>query len=103
RNGQIDSGGTDRIKSTLRDVTAINSINVLRIRTYSWATNSSSVSNLISETRVSTEGLTNWNISFGLTNQTVTSYSGGHKYITTTVQDGACYDCESHSGRLLSR
>ena len=88
-NGAIDFTGTDRITQTVRDAVYIDSVNVVRTRTWAWQTNSSTVSNLLSETRVLTNGLRSWNIQFGRTNQSWTAYSGGHRWVTNTAPDGS--------------
>jgi hypothetical protein len=72
------------------------------IHSLHWQTNSSAVSNLLSETRVLTNGLRSWTIQFGLTNQIWTAYSGGHRWMTNTAPDGSYTLADYQGGRLLS-
>jgi YD repeat-containing protein len=102
-SGTIGFSGTDRINSTLRDVTTINSVNIVRTRNYQWQTPSSAASNLVSETRVSTDGLNRWQIAFGLTNRSQMVYTGsGDVYVTNTAPDGSYTVTYSKSGQTGS-
>jgi len=95
--------GTDRISSTERDVTTIGGINVLRTRRYEWGTTNSALSNLVSETRISTDGLTTWQITYGLTNKSQILYAGAGKVvITNTAPDGTYSVTTNQSGRIIS-
>jgi RHS repeat-associated protein len=93
----------DRITRTIRDVTTISGTNVLRAQTYAWVTNSSTVSNLVAEARVSTDGLRSWDIRFGLTNQAATFYGGnGYLIVTNTAPDGSFTITTNYQKRLTS-
>src|SRR4051812_11429004 len=100
RNGQIDWTGSDRITRVVNMVTN-DGVNLQRSRTYVWNTTNDSAL-LVSQNDRSVEGLTNWNIAYGLTNQIIVSYSGGHKYVTTTAPDGSFSVSDFQGGRPLS-
>jgi len=105
RNGTIDFGGTDRITWTTNDVTTVNGVNVRRSRTYVWDQNGVDQSVLISEIRVSTDDLTNWQTVYRdagtpVTATSQTSYSGNSRSTITTAPDGS-YTISAYSyGRL---
>lgn len=90
RDSAIDFGGTDRITQTVSLVTTDNGFNVRQTKTYTWATNNSSVSNLVAMLEISTDELRTWNKSFGLTNKSQTYFAGsGNRYVTNTAPDGS--------------
>ena len=90
RNGVIDTNGTDRITLTTSVAANVSSQDFQIAKTYNWATNNSAVSNLVSETRTSTDGLQSWNVAFGLTNHSRTVIgTAGNVYVTNTAPDGS--------------
>ncbi len=93
----------DRASKTIADATTISGTDVTRRRTYLWMTNGASGSNLVSETRVSTDGLIAWDIRFGLTNQTSTLFPGsGYRVVTSTAPDGSSSISTNLNGQLRS-
>jgi len=101
-NGTIDFAGTDRITRTVKSVESSGGLNKFITRTYGWYTTNSAVSNLVSTSEITTDGLRSWNSAFGLTNLGWTIYSGGHKYVTNTAPDGSYQISDFQYGRLLS-
>ncbi len=90
RNGIIGTNGTDRVQLTVQKVTLNGGVNVLQTTAYAWFTNNSSVSNLVSTSETSADGLRTWQSRIGLTNRTWTKYAGnGNRYMTNTAPDGA--------------
>jgi hypothetical protein len=80
----------DRITRVARDATTITGTNVVRAQTYVWETNNSTTSNLVAESRVSTDGLRSWDIPFGLTSQSAFYYPGsGYRVVTNTAPDSS--------------
>jgi RHS repeat-associated protein len=108
QNGGIDFGGPDRITLTTNDVAHDNGTTVNRTQTFVWATNGTG-SNLVATTETSVNGLTTWSIVWnnngaqGVTNQSVTAYSGGNsRTVTTTAADGSFSVSAYQYGQLLS-
>src|SRR5258708_655451 len=96
-NGVIDFAGTDRITRAVSDVTnnATLGANVSRTRVYAWSTSNSAVSNLLSSTESSVDGLHTWQTTYrdastSVTNRTDTLYAGGgFRFQTNTAPDGS--------------
>jgi len=95
QNGAIDFAGTDRITFTTNDVVLDHSTAVRRTRTYVWPTLNSAVSNLVSVSEASANGLQSWQVQYrdattSVTNHSVTGYgSSGARTLTTTAADGS--------------
>lgn len=90
RDGVINTNGTDRMQQSLRSVTSNASANVQREVTYVWATNNVAISNQLSVTDTSVDGLISWHSQNGLTNQIRTKYAGnGNRYVTNAASDGS--------------
>jgi RHS repeat-associated protein len=103
RDGVKDLIGPDRIRQTIRDVTTIGAGNVVRTRSYHWATNGSSISNLVSAHEVKTDDLIFWNSDFGVTNRSWTVYAGsGNQFETNTAPDGSYTITHFQHGQLKS-
>jgi RHS repeat-associated protein len=107
RNGEIDYGGTngtDRIRQNVKSVTMLNGVNVAVGRAFAWITNNSAVSNLVSESRASTDGRRSWTISHSvLTNYSETACPGsGYRYVTNVAPDVSVAINQYLNGRLLS-
>jgi hypothetical protein len=93
----------DRITRVVRDATTITGTNVVRAQTYVWETNNSTTSNLVAESRVSTDGLRSWDIPFGLTSQSAFYYPGsGYRVVTNTAPDSSFAISTNHQGQLRS-
>jgi len=91
-NTNVDFGGSDRITSTINDVTSDHGTGVRRSRTYVWSMVNSTASNLVSMTETSTDGRTNWQMRYGptsVTNQNSTVYNGTYRTNTATAEDGS--------------
>ena len=107
-NGVIDFNGTDRISETVNDVISDNGVVVNRTRNFIWETNGVGISNLVSETETSVDGLQSWNIVFnngtGVTNHSQTSYDSIHGYCITmlTAPDGSMTFTTNQYGRIIS-
>jgi hypothetical protein len=109
-NGVIDFAGADRITRTVSDVAAngVLSENVSRTRVYVWSTVNSAVSNLISATEASVDGLHTLQTTFrdgssSVTNRTDVNYSGGgFRYQTNIAPDGSYAISQYQLGRILS-
>ena len=108
-NGVIDFRGMDRITASISDVaTKDANCNVRRTRTFIWANNNTSVSNLVSTTETSVDGLQSWNITWnngvGVTNYSRTVYDPTNGYVTaiSVAPDGSTTVSASQSGRLIS-
>jgi len=105
-NGVIDWSGPDRITWTTNDLCIDHGVAVDRTRSYVWLDGQSS-GTLTSESETSVDGLKAWQISFittssALTNETITSYSGTNRAVTSIAADGS-YTINSYSsGRLIS-
>src|SRR5947209_8787316 len=66
-------------------------------------TNGSSASNLVSATRVSTDGRLSWDIRFGSTNFSAAVFPGsGYRAVTNTAPDGSFTISTNLNGQLLS-
>ena len=103
RDGVIDFNGNDRIRRSVSQVTADNGFNVRRTLSYVWATTNSTISNLVSVTETSTDGLRSWNSSFSVTNRSQTVFAGsGNRYVTNTAADGSFTITAFQNGRLIS-
>jgi RHS repeat-associated protein len=97
--------GNDRITFVTNDVIhdSVLGADVRRTRTYVWTNNGSSGSLLTSTTETSTDGLHTWQISFGLTNESITAYaSGGWRYSTNFAPDRSCTVSISRYGTNVS-
>jgi YD repeat-containing protein len=104
RDGVIDYDGTDRIRQTVSTTANVSSQDVRQTKSYAWATNNSAVSNLVSESRASTDGLQSWTIHQSqLTNHSRTKYAGGgNRYATNTAPDGSISISSYANGLLQS-
>ena len=107
--GSIDFSGLDQITLSTNDVATDNGTTVNRNQVFAWSTNGSAVSNLVSTSETSANGLTNWSIAWnnngsqGVTNKTVTAYSGGiNRTVTSTAPDGSFSVSAYQYGQLLS-
>jgi len=89
-------------KTTVTVITNNGSANVQRVSTYEWATTNVDAATLTSVNETSTDGLRNWRAAYGLTNQSRTVYSGGHRYVTNTAPEGNITVSDFQNGRLLS-
>jgi RHS repeat-associated protein len=90
RDGIKDIAGPDRIRQRVKDVITKGADNVVRTRTYHWATNSSSTSNLVSVSEFKVDRSRLWSSRYGITNQIRTVYAGnGNVYETNTAADGS--------------
>jgi hypothetical protein len=106
----IDFGGTDRITRSVTDVINNGALgaNVRRTRVYVWSVNSSAVSNLLSSSETSADGLHTWQTTYRdaatpLTNRTDTAYAGsGLRYQTNTAPDGSYSVSQYQYGRLAA-
>ena len=106
QTGTIDWGGADRITWTTNDVTTDSGTAVNRTRTYIWL-DGQSTGTLASVSETSVDGLKSWQTSYGdastaLTSQTVTSYSGTNRTVTSTAPDGSYTINAYASGQLMS-
>ena len=103
RDGAID-WTTDRISRTTREVALLDGYHVIQTRTFVWDAEGSAISNLVSETRVSTNGLRSWRMAHGLTTASVTVYGGsGYRYVTNTAPDGTKTTETFYNGRLTQQ
>jgi RHS repeat-associated protein len=104
RDGAIDYDGTDRIRQTLSATATVSSQNVRQAKSYAWATNDSAVSNLVAESRATTDGLQSWNIQYAqVTNHSRTVFGGsGNRYVTNTAPDGSYALSHFLNGQLQS-
>ncbi|MBI3871290.1 MAG: RHS repeat-associated core domain-containing protein [Verrucomicrobia bacterium] len=103
RNGTIDFSSTDRIARTERLVSTNHGFNVIQTRTYAWATNSSSVSNLMNLSEQSTDGLRTWNTAFNQTKTSVRGTPTGSSWtVTDTAPDGSYSVTLYQQARLAS-
>ncbi|MBI3870960.1 MAG: RHS repeat-associated core domain-containing protein [Verrucomicrobia bacterium] len=103
RNGTIDFSGTDRIARTERLVSTNHGFNVIQTRTYAWATNSSSVSNLMILSEQSNDGLRAWTTSFNQTKTSVRGTPTGSSWtVTDTAPDGSYSVTLYQQARLAS-
>ncbi len=105
QDGGINWDGNDRITRTVSDVTTDNSANVHRTRTYVWSTDGSTVSNLVSVSETSVDGLRSWQTQYRdastpVTSQSRTVYSGNNRYVTNTAPDGSYTVSAFSDGRL---
>ncbi len=96
RNSTIDYAGMDRITRTVNDIITNGSgFVVRRTSVYLWSTNNSAVSNLISTTETSTDGLRSWssiwNNGTPVTRQSHIVYDAatGYRYVTNTAPDNS--------------
>jgi len=89
---------SDRIVKTVRDITTIGSDDVIRLLTYRWLTNGSSLSNLVQETRLSTDGHARWDINFNaLTNLSTRLYVGSGEIIVTNHNPDGSYAVQTNT------
>lgn len=103
-NGSIDLSGSDRVTRTDRDVlnSSTYGTDVVRVRTYGYATDSSDTETLLSESAVSWDGFRTWTTANGLTSSTLTELLGSGLVRTTrTAPDGTMTIGEAQSGRPL--
>ena len=103
QNGQIDFAGTDRITFTTNDVIADHGTFVRRTQTFVWATNRMDSPLLTDTVEQDVTGLRTWDVSFGLTNFSQTSYLGNGLVVTTQVApDGSQSVSTNLNGQLIS-
>ena len=107
-NGIIDFASPDQIAEKVSDVVMDNGVAVNRTRTFVWNANNSVISNLVSMSEISTDGLQMWSVIFnngvGVTNHSVTSYNPiyGFRTLTTTAPDGSSTISVYQDGRLAA-
>jgi RHS repeat-associated protein len=108
RNGTIDFNNTDRITRTVSDLATDGGISVRRLRIYVWTVNGSSISNLVSTSEASVDGLHSWQIQYRdastpVTSQTISGFSvDGNRYLTNLAPNGS-YKVNAYlNGRLAS-
>jgi RHS repeat-associated protein len=94
---------SDRITRTIRDVANVSSVDVNRTTTYAFFTNGSALSNVVAESRISTDGRQSWDIRFGLTSQSSIFYPGNqYQIITNTAPDTSYTVTTNYQGRIVS-
>jgi RHS repeat-associated protein len=107
-NGVIDFAGTDRIVRSVTFVTTNATANVQRTESYVWSITNSAVSNIVSATESSVDGLHTWRIvyrdpSTPITNRTDISYAGnGIRYLTDNAPDNSYTSSQYQFGRPVS-
>ncbi len=103
-NDTIDYAGSDRIVRSQNSVTNIAVIVRLRTTTTEWTTNGSSATLTTSIVDTSASGLQRWQIAYGLTNSTTTTYDRANARTTTkaTAPDGSFTVSISDTGRVSS-
>ena len=71
---------------------------MIRLRSYQWLTNGSSLSNLVQETRLSTDGHASWEISYNaLTNLATSLYVGSGEVIVTNYTPEGSYAVQTNT------
>ena len=103
QNGTIDFAGTDRITFTTNDVITDHGTYVKRTQTFEWTINGSDSPLLTDTTEQSVDGLTTWDIRYGLTNFTQTSYLGNGLQVVTQITPNGCQTTSTNlNGQLIS-
>jgi RHS repeat-associated protein len=103
RDAVIDFAGLDRIQRSQKLVTTAHGYNVVQSKSYVWATNSSAVSNLVSTSEQSTDGLRTWETSFGLTQSSVGTTPINASWTVTATDPDNTYSITLYAtGRLAS-
>ncbi|MBL9166811.1 MAG: RHS repeat-associated core domain-containing protein [Verrucomicrobiales bacterium] len=103
RDGVIDFAGLDRVQRAQKLVTTAHGYNVVQSKSYLWATNSSAVSNLVSISEQSTDGLRTWQTSFGLTRNSVRTTPINASWTVTATEPDNTYSITLYAtGRLAS-
>jgi RHS repeat-associated protein len=103
QNGTIDFAGADRINFTTNDVIADHGTFVRRSRSFVWATNGVDAPLLTGTVEQDVTGLRTWDVRFGLTSFSQTSYPGNGLQVTTQVApDGSQTISTNLNGQLVS-
>jgi RHS repeat-associated protein len=103
RDTLIDFAGLDRVQREQKLVTAAHGYNVVQSKSYLWSTNGSSVSNLVSISEQSTDGLRTWQTSFGLTRSSVRTTPINASWTVTETEPDNTYSITLYAtGRLSS-
>lgn len=108
QDGVIDWSGTDRITQTQHDVLNDGTFgNIVRERKYVWDTLNSNTSVLASTLASSTDGLTQWKLTWNgassITHKTQVTYpTTGTRRVTETMPNNATRVTDSIAGRVQS-
>jgi RHS repeat-associated protein len=103
RDAVIDFAGLDRVQRAKKLVTTAYGYNVVQSKSYLWSTNSSAISNLVSTSEQSTDGLRTWQTSFGLTRSSVRTTPINASWTVTATEPDNTYSITLYqTGRLAS-
>jgi RHS repeat-associated protein len=103
RDSIIDTNGTDRITGTTTIVVNNGNKDVARTLSYIWATNNSSVSNLVSVAERAADGTRAWNTNYGVASGSETTLPGsGQRYQINRDPDGSAVVNYFKDGQLLT-